>query len=169
MSAEKAETLNESAAMPVSEVEQLVARRIRAVIKARGVTIEWLSKRMELSYRTLQNYLHGQHRIPAITIVVFSEHLNVSIDYLLTGFPVAWDTEILIDAMSDARKLAKQDEEGTDALPIGGFWGAVSGFYTARYIEKRLGGENPGDLLIGSELRTYLEYSARLRGEAPPD
>lgn len=88
--------------------------------------------------------------------------LNTSADYLLSGQADCWDDAIMSDAIRDARKLARQDEEGSDSLPMGGYWGAVRGFYMARFFRKNLGEEPPANLLPADTRALYEEWVKKL-------
>lgn len=62
-----------------------IRERLREAMDAKGLTIKALSDLSKIPYRSLQNYLRGEREPNAEALVALSTHLNISIDWLLTG------------------------------------------------------------------------------------
>ena len=62
-----------------------IKERLREAMDAKGLTIKALSGLSKIPYRSLQNYLRGEREPNAEALVALSTHLNISIDWLLTG------------------------------------------------------------------------------------
>ncbi|EKA5338453.1 helix-turn-helix domain-containing protein [Enterobacter kobei] len=62
-----------------------IKERLREAMDAKGLTIKALSDLSKIPYRSLQNYLRGEREPNAEALVALSTHLNISIDWLLTG------------------------------------------------------------------------------------
>ena len=62
-----------------------IKERLREAMDAKGLTIKALSDLSKIPYRSLQNYLRGEREPNAEALVSLSTHLNISIDWLLTG------------------------------------------------------------------------------------
>lgn len=69
----------------VTEADELLAGRIRAILALRKLSITELSKKTEIAYRTLQNYLSGTHRIPVLAAAAIANEIGVPVDTLVTG------------------------------------------------------------------------------------
>ncbi|ECS5439105.1 TPA: helix-turn-helix domain-containing protein [Salmonella enterica subsp. enterica serovar Hvittingfoss] len=62
-----------------------IKERLREAMVAKGLTIKALSDLSKIPYRSLQNYLRGEREPNAEALIALSTHLNISIDWLLTG------------------------------------------------------------------------------------
>ena len=62
-----------------------IKERLREAMDAKSLTIKALSDLSKIPYRSLQNYLRGEREPNAEALVALSTHLNISIDWLLTG------------------------------------------------------------------------------------
>ncbi len=63
---------------------------LKSAIKARGVSMRDLSDRLSIPYRSLQNYLSGESRIPADVLLRVCAEIGLEADHLLKGsFEVA--------------------------------------------------------------------------------
>ncbi|WLN10390.1 helix-turn-helix domain-containing protein [Escherichia coli] len=62
-----------------------IKERLREAMDAKRLTIKALSDLSKIPYRSLQNYLRGEREPNAEALVSLSTHLNISIDWLLTG------------------------------------------------------------------------------------
>ena len=62
-----------------------IKERLREAMDAKRLTIKALSDLSKIPYRSLQNYLRGERVPNAAALVALSTHLNISIDWLLTG------------------------------------------------------------------------------------
>lgn len=62
-----------------------IKERLREAMDGNGLTIKALSDLSKIPYRSLQNYLRGEREPNAEALVALSTHLNISIDWLLTG------------------------------------------------------------------------------------
>lgn len=62
-----------------------IKERLREAMDAKGLTIKALSDLSKIPYRSLQNYLRGEREPNAEALIALSAHLNISIDWLLTG------------------------------------------------------------------------------------
>ncbi|HBB9614264.1 TPA: helix-turn-helix transcriptional regulator [Escherichia coli] len=62
-----------------------IKERLREAMVAKSLTIKALSDLSKIPYRSLQNYLRGEREPNAEALVALSTHLNISIDWLLTG------------------------------------------------------------------------------------
>ncbi len=62
-----------------------IKERLREAMVAKSLTIKALSDLSKIPYRSLQNYLRGEREPNAEALIALSTHLNISIDWLLTG------------------------------------------------------------------------------------
>ncbi|EEZ6284044.1 TPA: helix-turn-helix transcriptional regulator [Escherichia coli] len=62
-----------------------IKERLREAMVAKSLTIKALSDLSKIPYRSLQNYLRGEREPNAEALVALGTHLNISIDWLLTG------------------------------------------------------------------------------------
>lgn len=62
-----------------------IKERLREAMDDKGLTIKALSDLSKIPYRSLQNYLRGEREPNAEALIALSTHLNISIDWLLTG------------------------------------------------------------------------------------
>lgn len=62
-----------------------IKERLREAMDSKRLTIKALSGLSKIPYRSLQNYLRGEREPNAEALVALSTHLNISIDWLLTG------------------------------------------------------------------------------------
>ena len=62
-----------------------IKERLREAMDAKGLTIKALSDLSKIPYRSLQNYLRGEREPNTEALVALGTHLNISIDWLLTG------------------------------------------------------------------------------------
>ncbi|ELT6376031.1 helix-turn-helix transcriptional regulator [Salmonella enterica] len=62
-----------------------IKERLREAMDTKSLTIKALSDLSKIPYRSLQNYLRGEREPNAEALVALSTHLNISIDWLLTG------------------------------------------------------------------------------------
>lgn len=65
--------------------DQSIARDLRALLKARKRSARSVSQAISLPYRSLQNYLSGESRMPAHVLVDILDHLGASLHELRTG------------------------------------------------------------------------------------
>lgn len=59
--------------------------RLKEVLKDQDLTIKEVSKRCDIPYRTLQNYLLGEREPNAKALATIGTQLGISLDWLLTG------------------------------------------------------------------------------------
>lgn len=60
-----------------------LARRLRDVLKQKGISQRDISAGLDMPYRTVQNYLSGEIRIPATFVFRLCHLIDVEPDYLL--------------------------------------------------------------------------------------
>lgn len=70
-----------------------IKERLREAMDDKSLTIKALSDLSKIPYRSLQNYLRGEREPNAEALIAISTHLNISIDWLLTGKGVAVGVE----------------------------------------------------------------------------
>lgn len=58
---------------------------LKSAIKARRVSMRDLSDRLSIPYRSLQNYLSGESRIPADVLLRICAEIGLEADHLLKG------------------------------------------------------------------------------------
>lgn len=62
-----------------------ISERVREILSDKSLTLQDLSDRTEIKYRTIQNYLGGSRGVGADFLTAMSERLGVSASWLLTG------------------------------------------------------------------------------------
>ncbi len=64
-------------------------RKIKKIMKQRGITQAWLSQKTGVTEATLSRYVNGSRKPQADIAAAIAEALDVSLDYLtgITGFP----------------------------------------------------------------------------------
>lgn len=64
-------------------------RKVRKIMKQRGITQSWLAEKAETTEATLSRYLNGSRKPQADIAAAIAETLEISLDYLLgiTGNP----------------------------------------------------------------------------------
>lgn len=62
-----------------------IPARLKLVIETSGLTITDVANKCGIPYSSLQNYLRGLREPKADALIAISTHLNISIDWLLTG------------------------------------------------------------------------------------
>ncbi|WP_425486578.1 helix-turn-helix domain-containing protein [Chelatococcus caeni] len=101
-----------------------LAARMREVMKLRGVSMRSLSADLGIPYRSVQNYLSGEVRIPATFLLLFCSHIGVEADYFIYGnfhpsHEELYDAlfSILLEAgcLPDP-KVARDDETGGEVI-----------------------------------------------------
>ena len=60
-----------------------LATKIRELIKQKGVTLRDISNALDVPYRTVQNYLGGENRIPATFFLQLCHFLHVEADFFI--------------------------------------------------------------------------------------
>jgi len=60
-----------------------LAERLRVILKARGISQRAISKDLGVPYRTVQNYLGGEIRIPAIFFLKLCHYIGIEADYFI--------------------------------------------------------------------------------------
>jgi transcriptional regulator with XRE-family HTH domain len=58
---------------------------LKAALKARRVTMRQLSDSLHIPYRSLQNYLSGESRLPADVLLSICQEIGLEADYLAKG------------------------------------------------------------------------------------
>lgn len=58
---------------------------IKRVMETQKVSMRFLSERTRIPYRSLQNYLRGESRMPAAALLAIMETLRINSDYLVRG------------------------------------------------------------------------------------
>ncbi|MCI4680427.1 helix-turn-helix domain-containing protein [Rhodoblastus acidophilus] len=62
-----------------------LAEALRAVIKKKRVSMKLISEKLGISYRTVQNYINGENRIPADFFLRLAHLLRIDADYFIYG------------------------------------------------------------------------------------
>lgn len=62
-----------------------IGTRLRHALDAMGLKINEAAEKAGLPYRSMQNYLRGEREPGAEALASISEHLGISVDWLLTG------------------------------------------------------------------------------------
>lgn len=65
--------------------DQGLAARLRSVIDARNLSIREVAKTIEVPYRTLQNQLLGQNKMPASTFAKLLSYLELPAEFIVSG------------------------------------------------------------------------------------
>ena len=92
-----------------TDVESGIQERIRGIMASRKLTARSLSRQTGIPYRSLQNYLRGEHVMPSPALRKISDVLGVSADWLLSERAATFDHDILIDSLNifeDVRSLS---------------------------------------------------------------
>lgn len=63
----------------------MIKNRLRQVMDYKNMNIKGFSETCEIPYDTLQSYLLGRRKIGIETIIKLHVHLNININWLLTG------------------------------------------------------------------------------------
>lgn len=66
--------------MPYDDLQ--LARDLRSVLEEKKVSLKTLSRDLEIPYRSLQNYISGQNRIPATILILILDRLGIDLHYL---------------------------------------------------------------------------------------
>ncbi len=85
----------------VSDAE--LVERLRRVLKQKGVSQRDLSSTLGVPYRSVQNYLSGDTRIPAVFFIEVCRYIGVEMEYFGRG-DFRPDFESLSDAVAAAIK-----------------------------------------------------------------
>lgn len=84
-------------------------QRLEKAIKRSGLTFEELAEKTNISYRSIQDYIVDRHEPVASKLVVLSNALDVSVNYLL-GTREPFKTEYLIEREMRLELLSKVAE-----------------------------------------------------------
>ncbi len=95
----------------LSKIETLsgMTVRLREAMAVRGVTIRALSKESGVPYRSLQNYLRGEHVMSIHALKKIVDALRISSDWVPSGHAASFDDEVLADSLTvveDVRVLS---------------------------------------------------------------
>lgn len=104
-----AKTTEKKATSGVDGFTARLSLRLRDAMALRRMTARALSKATDIPYRSLQNYIRGEHAMPSHALGKVSDTLDVSADWLLSGRAANFDAEVLIDSLTvfeDVRALS---------------------------------------------------------------
>jgi transcriptional regulator with XRE-family HTH domain len=90
----------------VSEKEE-IARRIRALRRSRGLSLQQLADKSQISAGYLSEVERGRSEVSGVKLARVAEHLGVSADYLLSGRgePPSDGSVQIPSALSEAAKV----------------------------------------------------------------
>jgi len=81
--------------IPVSEIQRLAGRRLRAVRELAGVKQEALCERLRIDQSTWSKYEQGK-RTPGMPVMIeFAARFDVSLDFIFRGLPVGMHPELV--------------------------------------------------------------------------
>ncbi|MCP5074141.1 MAG: helix-turn-helix transcriptional regulator [Rhodobacteraceae bacterium] len=92
-----------------------LARRLRELLKVRKRSQRAVSKELDVPYRTVQNYLSGEVRIPAVFLLRLCHYLDVETDYLIyQNFELPWPDayDAMIEALDQNALIPAQSPSG---------------------------------------------------------
>lgn len=69
--------------MSIDFIEKDLAETIKSVLKSKKISMRKLSEEIDIPYRTVQNYLNGDARIPAVFLLKVCHYLDIESDYLI--------------------------------------------------------------------------------------
>jgi len=69
----------------MSDLEERLLVGLRSAMKEKKMSLTGLSKRVEIPYRSLQNYFSGNTKMPAVVYVKICEELGIDNHYVLHG------------------------------------------------------------------------------------
>lgn len=121
---------------PVRGIDSEVAVRARLTIAltVSGMNRTQLAERAGVPYRTLQNWLHGTHAMPASAVSPLARALGVSCDWLLTGTPAELEPASMRRALAFAwasNPVREPSEEDLDRLAR-----SCYAFYLVEYCKR---------------------------------
>jgi transcriptional regulator with XRE-family HTH domain len=73
----------ESAHLSTELTDQALALRLREVLKITKTSQRHVCESLDMPYRTLQSYLSGSTRIPAVFLIALSEFLKLELDFIV--------------------------------------------------------------------------------------
>ncbi|MGO9943521.1 MAG: helix-turn-helix transcriptional regulator [Rhodoblastus sp.] len=85
--------------------DEALAKQIRTVLKQKRVSMKTVAEKMDISYRTVQNYVSGENRITAEFILRLSHLLQIDPGYFVYGdFRPNYHAlrDAVIDALAEA-------------------------------------------------------------------
>lgn len=84
--------------------------RLKVLLKKKGKTEEWLAVQVNVSSRSISNYISGRSNPRAEDLLRISELLDVSCDYLLKGYDKCQNCQTYqILTEENSRKLQSKD------------------------------------------------------------
>jgi transcriptional regulator with XRE-family HTH domain len=103
-----------------SEKEE-IARRIRALRRSRGISLQQLAQATEISPGYLSEVERGHSEISGLKLARVAEHLGVSTDHLLAGRPEASSSSTIQipQGLSEAAKVLELSYGATLRLLAG--------------------------------------------------
>lgn len=124
----------------LDEVDRDIAARFRLVLKAKGMPMAMLAKKIGVSARTVQHYAAGKTGIPASVIERAAFWLDVSPDFILTGYGAVFDTKLLLEALQNALSTAREVARlnGDREVTADHLLGVTMTFYSQAYLSWHL-------------------------------
>jgi transcriptional regulator with XRE-family HTH domain len=65
--------------------DEVIAKRLKALLDGRGITIKSAAERLDVPYRTLQNQLMGNNRMTASTLAKLLSLLELPVEAIIEG------------------------------------------------------------------------------------
>ncbi|MGU9981371.1 hypothetical protein ACJ4V0_15145 [Phreatobacter sp. HK31-P] len=111
--------------------EESLVRDLKALMKMRKRSARSISEAIKVPYRSIQNYLSGESRIPAVVLIAILDELGADIRLLRHGDALLshWDlndaifrvfgdylSEIDIDAIGQTRNLGRSETTPEDLM-----------------------------------------------------
>lgn len=121
----------------LSEPELLA--ELRAVLKRRGVSLRTISAELGVPYRSVQNYISGESKLPAVFFLRVCELAGVESDYFIQGHfrpsgPELWDA--IAHALDLAGLLPPGNGE-RESMERSNLVSTVTAHVSERYDRKR--------------------------------
>lgn len=122
-----------------TDAEREIAGRIRAIMALQKRTMRGLAAERGIPYRTIQGYLQGKVRPTVRFIVDVASWLDVSIEFLVTGYAAWFDRAVLSQALATVEKGQRLSERATGTRPpLGMLAGQLEKHYQNLYSIKYL-------------------------------
>ncbi len=124
-----------------NDAELAMARRIKAIMSLQNRTMRDFEKARGLPYRTIQSYLQGKVRPPARFILDVADWLDVSPEFILTGYGAVFDNKVLTRTLADLDMTRENMEATTNSrVRLDSLSGVFVAFYQHHYTTNRASG-----------------------------
>ena len=98
-------SINES--LCAAEKQEAIGKRLKELRDRKNMSSTQVAKVMGLKYRTIRNYETGVRDVPAMVLIDYCKHFNVSLDYIIHGTEIT-DLELcqMVSRLSAKQKRA---------------------------------------------------------------